>query len=183
MHQLIKGRARPGLSYVTHWIHSWPLKMQVLGNFLHDKSRIRSPTWQNPFPAMTSFIFYDFLFVQLIKHPILRIPNFNFPNLSCIAKCFFFLIQRVILAFLGVFWYQSKTFNWKKNMYSQSKQTKYSGFVKLGVWWAERDIYLTNLLDVFRNFVHESFSVWAVEKSYWSKICFFFSVCQLKKKS
>ena len=26
--------------------------------------------------------------------------------------------------------------------YSKSKQTKYLGFVKLGVWWAERDIIL-----------------------------------------
>ena len=67
MHQLIKGRARPGLSYVTHWIHSWPLKMQVLGNFLHDKSRIRSPTWQNPFPAMTSFYFLWLLFNEFIR--------------------------------------------------------------------------------------------------------------------
>ena len=41
------------------------------------------------------------------------------------------------MAFLGVFWYQFKSFIWKK--YSKSKQTKYSGFVKLGVRWAERD--------------------------------------------
>ena len=27
----------------------------------------------------------------------------------------------------------------KVNKYSKSKQTKYSGFVKLGVGWAERD--------------------------------------------
>ena len=41
------------------------------------------------------------------------------------------------MAFLGVFWYEFKTFIWKK--YSKSKQTKYSGFLKLGVRWAERD--------------------------------------------
>ena len=41
------------------------------------------------------------------------------------------------MAFLGVFWYLFKTFIWKK--YSKSKQKKYSGFVKLGVRWAERD--------------------------------------------
>ena len=39
---------------------------------------------------------------------------------------------------MDVFWYQFKTFIWKK--YSKSKQTKYLGFVKLGVRWAERDI-------------------------------------------
>ena len=39
--------------------------------------------------------------------------------------------------FWGVFWYEFKTFIWKK--YSKSKQTKYSGFVKFGVRWAERD--------------------------------------------
>ena len=55
----------------------------------------------------------------------------------------FFLIQRVILAFLGIFWYQFKTFICKK--YSKSKQTKYSGFGKLGVRWAERDIVLKYL--------------------------------------
>ena len=37
------------------------------------------------------------------------------------------------MAFLGIFWYQLKTFIWKK--YSNSKQTKYPGFVKLGVQW------------------------------------------------
>ena len=41
------------------------------------------------------------------------------------------------MAFLPVFWYQFKTFIWKK--YSKSKQTKYSGLVKLGVQWAEWD--------------------------------------------
>ena len=41
------------------------------------------------------------------------------------------------MAFLGVFWYQFKTFIWKKC--STSKQTKYSGFLKLGVRSAERD--------------------------------------------
>ena len=41
------------------------------------------------------------------------------------------------MAFLGVFWYQFKTFIWKK--YSKSKQTKHLGFVKLSVWWAEQD--------------------------------------------
>ena len=42
------------------------------------------------------------------------------------------------MAFLGAFWYKFKTFIWKKC--SKSKQTKYSGFVKLGVRWAEQDI-------------------------------------------
>ena len=41
------------------------------------------------------------------------------------------------IGILGVFWYQFKTSIWKK--YSKSKQTKSLGFVKLGVWWAERD--------------------------------------------
>ena len=41
------------------------------------------------------------------------------------------------MAFLGVFWYWFKTFIWKK--YSKSKQTKYLGFVELGVKWAELD--------------------------------------------
>ena len=43
------------------------------------------------------------------------------------------------MAFLSVFWYEFKTFILKK--YSESKQTKYSGFIKLGVLWPERDIY------------------------------------------
>ena len=42
------------------------------------------------------------------------------------------------MAFLGIFWYQFKTFIWKT--YSKSKQTKYSGFAKLGVRSVERDI-------------------------------------------
>ena len=42
------------------------------------------------------------------------------------------------MVFLGVFWYQFKTFIWKK--YSKSKQTKYLGFIKSGVQWAEQDI-------------------------------------------
>ena len=103
MHQLIKGRARPGLSYVTHWIHSWPLKMQVLGNFLHDKSRIRSPSWQNPFPAMTSFYFLWLLFNEFIRcfhqffSPILSTNLSQFEplkkktNLLLVQNMFFFL--------------------------------------------------------------------------------------------
>ena len=43
------------------------------------------------------------------------------------------------MAFLGLFWYWFKTFIWKK--YSKSKQTKYLGFVKLGVRWGEPDIW------------------------------------------
>ena len=42
-----------------------------------------------------------------------------------------------MLAFLGVFWYQFKTFIWKK--YTKSKETKYSRFLKLGVQWADWD--------------------------------------------
>ena len=61
-----------------------------------------------------------------------------FPSYG-VAKCFFFLIKQVILASLGVFWYWFKTFIWKK--FSKSKQTKCSGFVKLGVRWAEQDKY------------------------------------------
>ena len=45
------------------------------------------------------------------------------------------------MAFLGVFWYSFKNFISKK--YSKCKQTKYLGFVKLGVRWAERDIGLS----------------------------------------
>ena len=45
---------------------------------------------------------------------------------------------------MGVFWYWFKTFIWKK--YSKSKQTKYSGFIKLGVRWAERDKKFRNWL-------------------------------------
>ena len=60
------------------------------------------------------------------------------------------------MEFLGVFWYQSKTFIWKK--YSKSKQIKYSGFVKLGVRWAERDKYFENLtIKFFKNIVSVSF--------------------------
>ena len=44
------------------------------------------------------------------------------------------------MSFLWVF------FIWKK--YSKSKQTKYSGFVKLGVRWSERDIGYIFLLEV-----------------------------------
>ena len=44
------------------------------------------------------------------------------------------------MAFLGVFWYWFKALVWKK--YSKSKETKYLGFVKLGVGWAERDTYV-----------------------------------------
>ena len=44
------------------------------------------------------------------------------------------------MAFLGVFWYQFKTFIWKK--YSKSKQTKFLGLVELGVQWAERDMLI-----------------------------------------
>ena len=47
-----------------------------------------------------------------------------------------------MLAFLGVFWYWFKTLIGKK--YSKTKQTKYSGFLKLVVQWAERD---NNILD------------------------------------
>ena len=52
-----------------------------------------------------------------------------------------------MLAFLGVFLYQFKTFTWKK--YSKSKQTKCSGFIKLGVRWAERDNYSESRCLVF----------------------------------
>ena len=43
------------------------------------------------------------------------------------------------MAFLGVFCINLKLLSGKK--YSKSKQTKYSGFLKLGVRWDERDIY------------------------------------------
>ena len=36
-----------------------------------------------------------------------------------------------------------KLLSWKK--YSKSKQTKYLGFVKLGVRWAEKDTYPRNV--------------------------------------
>ena len=39
--------------------------------------------------------------VQLIKHQILRIPDFNFPNLRC-CKVFFFLFN--ITSNVGIFW-------------------------------------------------------------------------------
>ena len=39
------------------------------------------------------------------------------------------------MAVLGVFWYWFKTFIYKKC--SKSKQTKYLGFIELGVRWAE----------------------------------------------
>ena len=41
------------------------------------------------------------------------------------------------MAFLGVFWYQSKKFILKK--YPKRKQIELSGFVKLSVRWAEWD--------------------------------------------
>ena len=79
--------------------------------------------------------------VQLIKDPILQILNFNFPNLRC-SKLFFFSFwcNLVIFAFLGAFGHWFKTYTWKK--YSKSKQTKYFGFIKFGVWWAKREINL-----------------------------------------
>ena len=30
--------------------------------------------------------------------------------------------------------------------YSKSKETKYSGFIRLGVWWAERDKWFFDLV-------------------------------------
>ena len=50
---------------------------------------------------------------------------------------------------MGVFWYQFQTFIWKK--YLKSKQTKYSGFVKLGVRWAERDTYQYQIVSPILN--------------------------------
>ena len=70
------------------------------------------------------------------------------------------------------FWYQFKTFIWRK--YSKSKQTKYLGFVKLVVWWTEHMCKLWNLylpvqvfLEFFQQlwsaFVHPLFSVWSLQ--------------------
>ena len=45
-------------------------------------------------------IFEVVYLVQLIKHPNLRIPNFNLPNLRC-CKVFFFLFD--ITSYIGIF--------------------------------------------------------------------------------
>ena len=66
--------------------------------------------------------------VQLIEHPILQIPNFNFPNLRCCKVFFSFRYNELCWHFWVYF---DINFIWKK--YSKSKQTKYSGFVKLGL--------------------------------------------------
>ena len=69
-------------------------------------------------------------------------PEFQFPQFKVLQSVFLFLFN--IKSYIGIFgciWYQFKTFIWKK--YSKSKQTKYSGFAKLGVRWAERDICLS----------------------------------------
>ena len=65
---------------------------------------------------------------------------------------------------MGVFWYWFKTFIWKN--YSKSKQTKYSGFVKLGVRWAEQDTSLS-ICQVYIDWILEAivlqeelFSLW-----------------------
>ena len=45
------------------------------------------------------FFFLNLHFVQLIEHPILRIPNFNFPNLRCCKVFFLFNIT----SYIGIF--------------------------------------------------------------------------------
>ena len=75
-------------------------------------------------------IFLVLYLVQVIEHPILQIPNFNFPNLRWYKMTSY-------IGIFGCIWYWFKTFIWKK--YSKCKQTKYLGFVKLGVRWAEQD--------------------------------------------
>ena len=47
--------------------------------------------------------FRTYHLVQLIEHPILRIPNFNFPNLcNVLQSVFFFLFN--ITSYIGIFW-------------------------------------------------------------------------------
>lgn len=102
MHQLIKGRARPGLSYVTHWIHSWPLKMQVLGNFLHDKSQIRPPSWQNPFPATPSF--YSLWLFPPSQNFILFCKSLRWPLWKCcVIFIFLFFSDQCVRKILWTF--------------------------------------------------------------------------------
>ena len=52
--------------------------------------------------------FFTFWYlVQLNDHPILRIPNFNFPNLRC-CKVFFSFFLFIITIYIGIlclFWY------------------------------------------------------------------------------
>ena len=103
MHQLIKGRARPGLSYVTHWIHSWPLKMQVLGNFLHDKSQIRPPSWQNPFPATPSF--YSLWLFPPSQNFILFCKSLRWPLWKCcVIFIFLFFSDQCVRKILQTVW-------------------------------------------------------------------------------
>ena len=46
--------------------------------------------------ALTHTLLFDiFYLVQLIEHPILRIPNFNFPNLRCCKMVFSFLYNEL----------------------------------------------------------------------------------------
>ena len=75
-------------------------------------------------------IFLVLYLVQVIEHPILQIPNFNFPNLRWYKMTSY-------IGIFGCIWYWFKTFIWKK--YSKCKQTKYLGLAKFGVWWSERD--------------------------------------------
>jgi hypothetical protein len=58
----------------------------------------------SPAKAANSIFFQkDLYLVQLIEQPILRIPNFNFPNLRCCKAFLFFCVQRVISTFFDVF--------------------------------------------------------------------------------
>ena len=64
----------------------------------------------------------DMYLVQLIEHPILRIPNFNFPNLRCCKLFFLFNIK----SYIGIFGYTYLDINLKvlsgKNNQKVNKQ-------------------------------------------------------------
>ena len=97
----------------------------------------------------------DRYLVQLIEHPILRIPNFNSPNLRC-CKVFFFLFN--ITSYVGIFGCILILIQiiWKK--YSKSKQTKYSRLIKLG--WVKmswtRYLVTSKISDFFFKFLWPS---------------------------
>ena len=59
--------------------------------------------------------------VQLIKHPILRIPNFNFPNLRC-CKVFFFLFNIKIYWHIWVYFDINLKLLYGKNTEKVNKQ-------------------------------------------------------------
>ena len=102
------------------------------GFFFRPKSIVKKQR-----PCNWNYHFLKYL-IQFIEHPILWIPNFNFPNLRCFKVFFSFQYNELYWHFWGYFDINLKLVHiWKK--YSKSKPSKYLGFVKWGVRWAEQD--------------------------------------------